>query len=105
MLFWHCTIRISKNKIRCASLKLNFTFLHVIKYEERTEKFFSGSHLLIDQFNFSPYSVKIAKTCRKGQGRSLCLKSFHHLRLHTDHNHPMNIVNSNKTRTLTKICL
>ena len=56
------------------------------KYEERTEQFFSGSHLRIDQLNFSQYSVKIAETCRRGQGKSLCLKSFYRLRPYTDHN-------------------
>ena len=30
--------------------------------------------------------LKLAKTCRRGQGKSLCLKSFHHLRLYTDPN-------------------
>ena len=72
MLFWHCTL-----KTGCASLKLNFTFLQVIKNEEPIEQFFSSSHLRNDQLNFNPYSVKIAKTCWRGLGKSFCLKSFH----------------------------
>ena len=50
------------------------------KYEERIEQFFSGSHLRT--VSISPYSINLAKTCRRGQSKSLCLKSFHH----TDHN-------------------
>ena len=56
------------------SLKLNFTFLHVIK--EPIEQFFSSSHLRKDLLNFSPYSVKIAKTCWRGLGKSFCLNFF-----------------------------
>ena len=82
-LFWHCTMRTSKKKkTGSVSLKLNFTFLHVIK--EPIEEFFSSSHLRNDLLNFSPYSVKIAKTCWRGLGKSFLKIFFHHLHPYTD---------------------
>ena len=62
MLFWHCTIRTWKKQDPLCVVKVKFhVFICYKKYEERTEQFFSGSHLRIDQFNFSPYSVKVAR--------------------------------------------
>ena len=107
MLFWHCTMKTSKKrKTGCTSLKLNFMFLHVIK--EPIEQFSSSSHLRNDQLNFSPYSVKIAKTCWRGPGKSFCLKSFHHLHPYTDHKQLCIllihcIVKLNKTHTYENI--
>ena len=87
MLFWHCTMRTSKKQDRLCVVKVKFHLFTCYKnMKSALSSFSSSSHLRIDQFNFSPYSVKIAKTCRGGQGKSLCLKSFHHLRLYTDHN-------------------
>ena len=99
-------MKTSKKKTGCASLKLNFMFLHVIK--EPIEQFSSSSHLRNDQLNFSPYSVKIAKTCWRGPCKSFCLKSFHHLHPYTDHKQLCIllihcIVKLNKTHTYENI--
>ena len=77
MLFWHCTMRTSKKQDRLCIIKVKFHVFTGYKNEQPIEQFFSSSHLRNDQLNFNPYSVKIAKTCWRGLGKSLCLKSFH----------------------------
>ena len=85
MSFWHFTLRIRKKQYRLWVVKVKFHVFTCSKNMKSALSSFSpGSHLRIDQLNFRPYSVKLAKTCRRGQGKSLW--SFHHLRPYTDHN-------------------
>ena len=75
ILFWHCTTRTSKKQDRLCVVKVKF---HVFKSSKNMKSALSSFspaliYVSISLINFIPYSVKLANTCRRGQGKSLCL--------------------------------
>ena len=71
MSFWHFTLRIRKKQYRLWVVKVKF---HVFTCHKNMKsglcRFYSVSHFRIDQLNFQPISIKIAKTWRRGQVKS-----------------------------------